>query len=293
MDNCQFIGSIDVANRLGEGIVWHAQTETLWWTDIHGCQLHRYHWHSRRLETWTTPERLTAFSVITTDPIKMVVSFASGFAIYEPESQQVQWLARPELETSGHRFNDGRTDRQGRFWSATMVEHDEGKQGSLYRLNANGCSPVLEGFAIPNALCWNPEGTRMYHADTPTGVIQQYDFEPANGTPSNPRVFASVPRGEPDGATVDAQGDLWVALWGGSGVARFNPHGQLQGVLDLPVSQPTCVAFGGPDMNILFVTSATEGLTEAQKANEPLAGSVLIYQTHGRGLPEPGVTTHD
>ena len=293
MDNCHFITSIDVTNRLGEGVVWHAPTETLWWTDIHGCQLHCYHWHNKNLETWTTPERLTAFSIIATEPVKLMVSFASGFAIYEPETQQVEWVARPELELSGHRFNDGRTDRQGRFWSATMVEQDHGKKGSLYRVDENGCNAVLGGFQIPNTLCWNPEGTRMYHADTPTGVIQQHDFNPESGTPSNPRLFASVPRGEPDGAIVDANGDLWVALWGGNGVARFSPDGQLQGLLELPVSQPTCVALGGPDMNMLFVTSATEGLTPEQKAKEPLAGSVLIYQTSARGLPEPGVNTYD
>jgi len=293
VDNCHFITSIDVTNRLGEGIVWHSLTNTLWWTDIHGCQLYCYHWHTKKLETWSTPERLTAFSIIGTEPVKMMVSFASGFATYEPETQQVEWIARPEQELNGHRFNDGRTDRQGRFWSATMVEQDEGLKGSLYRVDVTGCHAVLGGFQIPNALCWNPEGTRMYHADTPTGTIRQYDFDPLNGVPSNSQVFASVPQGEPDGAIVDAQARLWVALWGGNGVARFSSAGKLEGILELPVSQPTCVAFGGPNMDILFVTSATEGLTPEQKASEPLAGSVLIYQTGARGLPEPKVNYYD
>lgn len=289
MRDCKLIATLEVNNRLGEGIVWHADSQSVWWTDIHSCCLYRCSWPQQTLQQWNTPERLTAFAIVNLHPLKLLVSFASGFAFYWPDEQQVQWIQRPERALAGNRFNDGRVDRQGRFWAGTMAEDAQGQQGTLYRLDGNGCIPVLSGLSIPNALCWSPDSKVMYHADTPTGKIVQYDFEPTSGAVTNQRDFAAMPVGEPDGAITDANGDLWVALWGGSGVARFSPDGYLQGLLELPVSQPTCVAFGGPDMNLLFMTSATEGLSRQQRDAEPLAGAVFVYQTPFQGLEEPGV----
>ena len=278
--------SIDVHNTLGEGIQWHADSQTLWWTDIQNSRLYRYDWASKRLDQWATPERLTAFGILSARPVQLLASFASGFALYEPERDHLAWLARPERHLPGNRFNDGRVDRQGRFWSGTMVENNHGQCGSLYRLDADGATAVLPGLSIPNALCWSPDGRLMYHADTPRGEIRLYDFDPVTGQPSGERLFARVPQGKPDGAAVDASGYLLCALWGGQAVARFAPTGELVALHDLPVSQPTCVALGGPDMNVLFVSSAHEDMTAEQRAAEPLAGSVLAYTSPYVGLSE-------
>lgn len=289
MRDCNLIATLEVNNRLGEGIVWHAPSQSIWWTDIHGCGLYRATWPEQVVQKWQTPERLTAFSIIDLQPLKLMVTFASGFAFYWPESQQVEWIARPEAELKGNRFNDGRVDRQGRFWAGTMVEEPLGQKGTLYRLDGSTATSVTKELSIPNALCWSPDGRTMYHADSPSGAINQYDFDPTSGEIANKRLFASMPQGEPDGAITDADGNLWVALWAGQGVAKFNSDGALQGVLELPVSQPTCVAFGGPQRNLLFVTSATEGLSDMQCEQEPLAGAVFVYQTPFQGLEEPGV----
>lgn len=278
--------AIDVGNELGEGIQWHAPSQSLWWTDIQGCTLFCHDWSSQSLRQWTTPERLTAFGLLSADPVRLIVSFASGMAVYEPDSGLVEWLARPEQDVPGNRFNDGRVDRQGRFWSGTMVEDDQGQTGSLYRLDAHGAQPQLSGLTIPNALCWSPDSRHVYHADTPTGLIRRYPFDAEHGTLGEGIVFARAPKGNPDGACVDAEGHVLCALWGGSAIARFAPSGELVAVHDLPVSQPTCVALGGPDMDMLFISSAHAGMASAQRSEEPMAGSVLVYKSPYTGLPE-------
>lgn len=286
-DSLEFLFSIDVANTLGEGVQWHAQSNSLWWTDIHNSRLYRFDWHSRNLDQWTTPDRLTSFGILSTDPIRLLASLATGFALYQPETGDLSWIAQPETGKPGNRFNDGRVDRQGRFWSGTMQdEGDRAPTGTLYRLDEAGVHSVLHNLTIPNALCWSPDGKRMYHADTPTGQIRTFDFDPERGEPGDARLFAEVPRGKPDGAAVDSDGHLLCALFGGCGVARFSPEGTLTALHDLPVSQPTCVALGGPNLDVLFVTSATEGMTEQQRKDEPMAGHVLAYATPYLGLTE-------
>jgi sugar lactone lactonase YvrE len=279
--------TIDVANTLGEGVQWHAESNSLWWTDIKSNQLYRYDWTTQSLSHWQTPESLTAFGIVSSEPLELLASFATGFARYQPDTGSLTWLARPELHLPGNRFNDGRVDRQGRFWSGTMQDHGaRAPTGTLYRTDEHGCHPVLTSLTIPNALCWSQDSKRMYHADTPTGRINRYQFDAETGEPINETEFAIAPRGKPDGATIDADDHLLCALFGGSAVARYSPDGSLTALHDLPVSQPTCVALGGPEMNLLFITSATEDMNEAQREAEPLAGSVLVYKTPYKGLIE-------
>lgn len=280
----ELLFSIDCDTALGEGVQWHAASQTLWWTDILSSQLFCYHWSTQHLVQWATPERLTAFGILSVSPFELVVSFASGFALYQPDEQRVTWLARPEAALPGNRFNDGRVDRQGRFWSGTMVEEDQGQTGTLYRLDATGAHATLTDLSIPNALCWSPDSTRLYHADSPRGEIRCYSFDPQTGAVGAGRVFARVPKGVPDGATVDAQGHLLCALWGGHAIARYTPDGDLLSLLPVPVAQPTCVALGGPALDHLCVTTATVGLTAEQRAQQPLAGRVLVFRTPFQGL---------
>ncbi|WP_108127736.1 SMP-30/gluconolactonase/LRE family protein [Saccharospirillum mangrovi] len=284
----ELLFSLEVANHLGEGVQWHAPSQTLWWTDIHESQLFRFDWASQTLTQWQTPDRLTSFSVLDTNPIQLLVSFARGFALYQPHTQTVDWLAQPELDRPNQRFNDGRVDPQGRFWAGTMQDTGERQPlGSLYKLDVDGAKPILSDLTIPNALCWNLAGTVMYHADTPTGRIRQFDFDAATGTLSNERPFATAPRGYPDGANTSADGSLLCALFSGSAVACFDSDGTLQALHPLPVSQPTCVALGGPDGNLLFVTSATEAMSDAQRQREPMAGNLLVYASPYQAKPEP------
>jgi L-arabinonolactonase len=281
------IDQIAVANQLGEAVLWHPGENTLWWSDILSRKLHRYDPSTKVLDTWETPDRLTAFGFMESDP-RLVVSFASGFALFNPVAGIMQWLARPEQHLSGNRFNDGRVDPRGRFWAGTMVEQgepkDPAKKAALYCLNPDGsCEKKLEDFLITNALCWSPDGRVMYHADSPTHQIRAYDFDPDTAGITNPRVFAQLESSaEADGACTDAQGNLWNAQWGAGRVRCYSPDGAVLRQIEVPVSQVTCVAFGGPQLSWLFVTTARDGLSGDQLAKQPGAGDGRDHERGGR-----------
>lgn len=299
MTELTLLHSIPLKNKLGEGIVWHGASESVWWTDIHGRFLYQLFWPSLQLNTYPLPERISCFALLNAhDPMRsdysMLVAFESGFALYQPATQDIFWLVKPETHLSGNRMNDGRIDRQGRFWAGTMKEHDHGQHGTLYQLDQQGCHTVITGLQIPNSLCWNKNSSVMYHADSPTGLIYSYGFDAVQGSVSQPEFFAKVPAGaEPDGAVIDAEDHLLCALWGGAAIARYSPSGQQTALHLLPVSQPTCLAFGGPELDLLFVTTARQGLTEEQLKAEPDAGSLLIYQSPYQGLPESELAVLD
>ncbi|MEH6607068.1 MAG: SMP-30/gluconolactonase/LRE family protein [Pseudomonadales bacterium] len=213
--------------------------------------------------------------------------------MYDLKSEQLEWLARPELDSPGNRFNDGRVDRQGRFWAGAMVEDKaiRTRAAGLYRLDNNRqCRGVVDGISISNGLCWSPDSRVMYHADSPRRQMYAYDFDASSGTASNKRVFTSTEDGfYPDGATVDSEGYLFSAQWGGSRIVRYTPSGDIDGVLNVPVSQPSCMAFGGENLDLLFVTTARENLDDESLSEQPMAGNVLIYQTPFKGTSDPVV----
>ena len=210
-------------------------------------------WHcsERRLERFALPERLGSLA-LTDDPQRLLLALASGFVVFAPATGHMRWLHKVELEYRGVRLNDGRVDRQGRFWAGSMVEDARLaplERGSLYRLDPPGAAaPVAlrDGISISNSICFSPDGAWAYFADTPTRRIMRYPASDALG-PGD--VFAQT-EAEcwPDGSDVDAAGRVWNAQWGGSRVTIYAPDGTVAGRLALPVSQPTCVAFGGPDL---------------------------------------------
>ena len=274
-------------NTLGEGVQWHDETETLWWTDIQSCLLYRYHLPSCQLSKYPTPERLCSFGFIK-NKSEFIVAFARGFALYNPVSRDITWLIRPEGLGQGIRFNDGKVDRQGRFWAGTMVEEGDPltrPAGNLYALDGLFTLNKRErGIGISNGLCWSPKSDRLYFADSARRIIYNYEFDPDSGTISNRKIFVETGNGIfPDGADVDSDGCLWSAHWGAGQVVRYTPAGKRDLVLDLPVSQPTCVTFGGPRFEMLFITSAKEGLDGRDK--EVNAGDVFVFHVGTSGLP--------
>jgi len=281
------VDSIPAQNILGEGVSWHDETQSLWWTDIHGRRLFRYDFATRKTETFATPERLTSFG-FTHKPDTLIAALETGIAFYEPATQKTSWLHRPHLETRDIRFNDGRVDRQGRFWTGTMIEGPDAAPSSaaLYSLDhTRSLRAHADGIAISNGICWSPDSTRMYFADSVKQTIWVYDFDTGTGVIANRRVFAQTPEGAyPDGANVDSEGYLWSAHWGAGKVVRYAPDGTIERTLTVPAEQPTCVAFGGPKLDLLFVTSAREGLSKDTLASQPGAGDVFIYKA-----PVPGI----
>ena len=284
---------VRVNNILGECILWDEREQGIWWTDIHGSRLYRYTLASGALREFTVPGRLCSFGFVEGDE-RLICAFAEGIALHQPGTQKLEWLFEPERGSKGTRFNDGRVDRQGRFWTGTMVESEPaldaaGKplRGSLYWISRAGHGKAFGDIGIPNSLCWNRAGTRMYFADSPRGNIVAHDFDAASGAVGEGRVFASAPKGcAPDGSIVDAEDCLWNAQWGGGKVLRYAPDGKLLTTLELPVSQPTCQCFGGPGLDLLIVSSARENLDAAQLRAQPEAGNVFIYRTPYVGLPE-------
>jgi len=281
----KLLQTLPVHNVLGEGILWDDVAGCLWWTDIQSSRLYRYTWQSEVLQPFELPERLGSFGLVEDDD-RLICAFASGFALYDPVTAELEWLYRPEQGFTGTRFNDGRVDRQGRFWAGTMVEDEPALDaggnpvsGSLYRIRGSERQRVLTDIGISNSLCWSPDSATMYFADTLANEIRAYPFDAQSGTPGFRHVFAQAEApGAPDGSCVDAESYLWNAQWAGSRVVRYAPSGKVDFVLEMPVSRPTCVCFAGPGLNLLCVTSAA--------ADEPESGNVLIYQTSATGLPE-------
>jgi L-arabinonolactonase len=178
-------------------------------------------------------------------------------------------------------------DRCGRVWAGSMVEGKGAATGKLYCLCKGKTAVHLTGIHICNSVCFSPDGRHMYFADTPHRMILRFDIDAHTGALSNRSVFVETPRGAfPDGSAVDAQGHVWNAHWGAGRVVRYAPDGSISGSIALPATQPTCVAFGGDQLDLLFVTSAREGLGTEALAQQPQAGDVFIYQVEVQGLPE-------
>lgn len=274
---------IAVGNTLGECVLWDGATASLWWTDIDGCTLYRMAWPSLAVTQMPMPSRLASFGFVA-NSAKLVAAFDNGFALLEPATGLCGPLLVPEGLKEGMRLNDGRVDRQGRFWCGAMVmAAADPLEAKLYALQQGVLRTVLDGIGISNGIAFSPEGDRLYFADSRRRVIWRFAFDSATGTLGPREEFARIAGGaEPDGATVDADGCLWSALWGGHCVVRYTPDGRIDRVLEVPVRQPTCVTFGGPDLDLMFITSASLGLGEGPTG----AGDVLVYNAGTKGLPE-------
>jgi L-arabinonolactonase len=278
---------IEVGNRLGEGVLWDPVGQRAWWTDIQERRLYRYEPVQRRLEKFELPERLGSFGFVA-DSDRIIGAFESGFAFYHPQSGQLDWVARPPHAAGNVRFNDGRVDQRGRFWAGSMVEGQGDPTGQLYCLCRGRLETHLRGIAISNGLCFSNDGRHLYFADSPSFTIHRFDLDPVSGALSNRRIFAqTLPREFPDGSIVDSDGHLWNAQWGASRVVRYAPDGQISGSIELPVTQPTCIAFGHAALDHLFVTTARDDLSADALALEPNAGHLFIYRTNIKGNPEP------
>ncbi|ANY19350.1 L-arabinolactonase [Tsuneonella dongtanensis] len=280
---------VTIANCLGEGIVWDERDQSFRWTDIEGRKLFRLSWPDRELTETDLPQRLGSLALTDIDGV-ILAAFEAGFAQFAIASGEVEWIAKP-VSIPGVRFNDGRVDRQGRFVAGTMVEDADKaggeRKGTLWRLEADGSlTSLVEGIGITNALCWSPDGATMYHADTTTGALNAYRYGETAEFDRVVRQFTPE-EGWPDGASVDAAGDIWQALWGGGALVCLEPtSGREIDRVSLPASQITCPAFGGPDLDILAATSAWTDLDDARRAAEPEAGQLFFARPGARGLAE-------
>ncbi|MCI4645870.1 MAG: SMP-30/gluconolactonase/LRE family protein [Hyphomonadaceae bacterium] len=290
MITAELIAEVETGDTLGEGIVWDARRGAFIWADILGRRLHVWTLDGARLETRDVPHRLCSLS-LTRDPGIIIAAFDKGIAAYNIESGALSWLHQPDL-SPGERFNDGRTGPDGRFWVGTMVEDAEAAggtdKGALYSLDKDGgLRQHFSGIHISNGLCWSPDATRLYHADSPKLRVKAYPFDAASGVLGEPANFIGKEHltGGPDGAVCDAAGLYWSAVWGGSCVSVFAEDGAPLGKIDIPAPHVTCPCFGGPELDILAVTTARAELSEDQLQAAPRSGNLFVYKTAHTGQP--------
>lgn len=284
----ELISTVDIENELGEGVVWNEQTASVWWTDIERSNLFEYHYGSGRLNKWDTPYRVGCFGFIENDD-RLIVAFDCGIAFFDLTNGNIDWLYGPTVLADGLRFNDGKIDPFGRFWAGTMVEDPSvaNESGSLFSICPHQ-APIehISDITTSNGLCWSVDGLVMYHADSPRQTIWRYRYDPVQNMLCDKKIFAKLGKGMfPDGSTVDSDGGVWNAQWGGSQIVRYREDGEQSLVLKVPVDLPSCVAFGGEDLDLLFVTSARVALSKERLMKRPKSGSLLIYKTNFKGLP--------
>src|SRR3954451_11835864 len=271
--------------ELGEGPVWDVRSEQLLWVDVLRGTVHR--------ATVTASGDLLERPPIVLDPPVGAVAPAAGggyvaaagtgFLLFDDDGI-TELLGQPEPPDGSTRMNDGACDPQGRFWAGSMAYDETDGAGSLHRLEPEGTvTTVLRELTISNGIDWSPDGSTMYLADSGPGTITAYSFDGASGALSNGRVIvrSADPTAVPDGLTVDAGGDLWVAMWGGGEVRRHGPDGALKQRIPMPADQPTSCAFGGPQLATLFVTSARIGLDKAALEAHPDSGR--LFRVDGLG----------
>lgn len=278
----------DVTAVLGEGPYWVPEDDCLLWVDIHRGQLHRTYFPSGETVTMDLDAASAAFPAVGGG---ILTAGGSQLTLRLPAERGERWTTRVIAAVparDGIRFNDAGVDPAGRLWVGSMHTGETEPLGELYRLDPGGIlTMVVKGVTVSNGLGWSPDGSRMYYADSPMRRIDVFDYDPATGEAVERRAFADLSAfdGVPDGLTVDADGCVWVAIWGGGVLRRLAPDGTQDTVLQVPVSQPTSCAFGGPGMGDLYVTTASIGLSEAERAAQPLAGRLLRLRPGPVGLP--------
>ena len=273
---------------LGEGVRWDARREELLGVDILAGRVYR-----GRVADDGGLGLVREYRVLGTvgaiAPVEgdegWLLAAGPGFVHLSPDGS-LRTLG--EVAPAGTRMNDGACDPQGRFWAGTLADDFRVGGGALYRLDGSGRTEQMLGdLTISNGLGWSPDGGTMYLADSGTRVVHAFTFDGERGTISDSRELVTIAEevGAPDGLTVDADGDLWVAIYGGGRVQRYSPDGVLREELPLPAKQSTACAFAGPELNRLYVTTATEGWSDEQRRAEPAAGLVYRFDTDATGRP--------
>ena len=271
---------------LGEGAIWNPETARLYWVDIEGRALHIFDPATGQDQHFPTGKRIG--TVVPLHDGNVLVALQSGIHRLDTTTGALTRLADP-ITDENLRFNDGKCDPAGRFWVGTFDLRGRARAGTLYRFDPDGSTHVmLRHITNSNGIVWSPDRRIMYYIDTPTLTVQAFDYDNASGKIDNPRVVVRFPEGIgwPDGMTIDAEGKLWVALWGGGAVQRYDPAtGALLQVVAVPAPSTSSCAFGGPDLMTLFITSARGGLTPQQLKTFPLSGNVFAAVPGVVGVP--------
>jgi L-arabinonolactonase len=281
---------VDVKTILGEGPLWDVEEQRLYWIDSFGMNVFRATPDGREIRAWDVPQKIGSMALRKSGGA--VVSLARGFHFLDFRTGDVELIVDPEPGRTNNRLNGGKVDRRGRFIAGSTDTMEEGPSGALYRLDPDLSLHKLDDkIIVSNGPCWSPDSKTFYFADTWSGEIWKYDYDLATGSVANRRTFAKVDRsrgGAADGSTVDAEGCLWNALVYDGRLVRYRPDGSVDRIIEMPVKKVTSVMFGGPALDILYVTSMAKPPLPRFPGDGVQRGSLFaIYDLGIKGVPEP------
>lgn len=277
---------VDNRSVVGEGALWDEQLQVLYWVDILSNMLYCYDPATGENRGWDVGQHVG--TVVLREAGGAMLALRDGFASFDLESGKVTMITDPEAGLPGNRFNDGKCDPAGRFWAGTMAYENQSTQGTLYCLDTElSVQRMLGDIGISNGIVWSLDQRTMYFIDSMAYTVRAFDYDNTTGQISNERVVITVAETEglPDGMAIDAEGMLWVAHFGGSCVRRWNPlTGEEMGRVALPTAQVTSCAFGGPNLDMLYITTAANEYDDAAFAREPHAGGLFVAEPGIKGL---------
>ena len=280
---------VDVKTTLGEGPLWDVEEQRLYWIDSFDGRVFRCTADGREVRAWDVPQKIGSMCLRKSGGA--VVSLARGFHFLDFRTGDVTLIHDPEPDRPNNRLNDGKVDKQGRFVAGSMDTMEEGPNGALYRLDPDLKVAKLDsGIIVSNGPCWSPDGNTLYFADSWSQQISAYDYDQKTGKATNKRSLCSRDKdgGAFDGATVDAEGCVWSAHVYVGKIARYRPDGSVDRVIEMPVKKVTSVMFGGPNLDVLYVTSMAKPPLPRFPEDGVLRGSLFaIYDLGIRGVPEP------
>lgn len=281
---------LNVSHELAEGPLWNQTDHSLYWVNINQGELWRYTPSSEEKQCWNLEEPIGTFGFCKDG--RIIAALKSGIYFLSLTENGVikQKIIDPEPDTP-NRFNDGKCAPDGRFLAGTMQSSDTNGTypGGFYSIDPNGnCQTLLSGVQISNGLCFNYNGSTLYYIDSPTQAVTAYDYNLENGKLSNPRQVVTIPKedGMPDGMTIDAKGNLWIALFGGGCVVCYDPKtGKQLAKVNLPAKKVTCCTFGGKNYETLYITTAWENSSTKEKSADPFGGNLFAADVSAHGLP--------
>jgi sugar lactone lactonase YvrE len=277
---------VDAGATIGEGPVWDARENVVWWVDITRNLVHRYDPSGGHDSTIDVGQAVGA--VVPRASGGLALAVQDGFALLNPKTRILDLIAAVEKDHPENRMNDAKCDTSGRMWGGTMAYSEAPGAGAFYRLDIDhSVLKILDHVTCSNGVGWSPDDRVMYYIDSGAQQVDVFDYERETGEVRNRRKLADIPAeaGVPDGMAVDAQGYIWVALWGGAAIRRFAPDGTLDRVVEIPAKQVTSCVFAGRDLTDLYITSAREGLSEAELRAYPHSGALFIHHPAVAGQP--------
>jgi sugar lactone lactonase YvrE len=281
---------LEVRNVIGEGPVWHSQEECLYWVNfIEQFRILRFSPQTRHMDVFETGVPVMALGVRKAGGF--IAATGKGIATWDAQRKTLEPFCDPLAGRTGFRFNDAATDSQGRFWVGTLNDaNPKEPDGELFCVQGDGSWQVMDkNITVANGIGWSPDRKIMYFTDTFRYSVYAYDFAADTGKITNRRtlVQTSPDAGLPDGLTVDSEGFVWSAFWGGWKVVRYTPEGKVDREYKLPVPNPTSCAFGGKRLDELYITSASLGLSKEEKERHVQSGDLFCLRAGITGMDEP------